>query len=135
MQRYALSVPIWLGLCLATPGIAATDAPSTTFDGAYRGSMTLAPSGLNSAYTGPFCVTARPVAMVIRHGHVFLSYKDWHRHKIHYRGRVSVDGRVEAYHRNRDGSLSALTGSVSGDRLVAEMQRGKCDYRIALTKR
>ena len=80
MQRYRLIIPTLLGLCLATPTVAATDAPPTIFDGAYRGSMTQEPSGLNNAYTGPDCVTMRPAAMVIRNGYVTMTYRDWHRH-------------------------------------------------------
>jgi hypothetical protein len=136
MRRYHLIVPALLGLCLATPTVAATDAPPTTFDGTYRGSMAQDPSGLNSAYTGPSCVTERSAAMVIRHGYVFISYRDWHRHKIHYRGRVNADGTVNAYHRNRDGSVSPLTGNISGNQLTAQIQRdnGKCNYTVTLTK-
>jgi hypothetical protein len=136
MQRYRLIMPALLGLCLATPTVAATDTPSATFDGAYRGSMAQEPSGLNSAYSGPACVTERPAAMVIRNGYVFMSYRDWHRHKIHYRGRVNADGTVSAYHRDRDGSLSPLTGNISGNQVTARIQRdhGKCVYTVTLTK-
>ena len=72
--------------------------------------------------------------MVIHHGGVVMSYNNYNGHKIHYRGWVDTDGRVNAYHRNRDGSSSALTGNVSGNQLTAEMQRGKCDYEVTLTK-
>jgi hypothetical protein len=122
-----------LGLCLSTPTVA-EDAPPAIFDGAYRGSMELAPSGLNADYTGPNCVTMRPAAMVIRNGYLFLSYKDWHHHRIHYRGQVNANGTVNAYHRNGDGSASALIGNINGNQFTAEMKRGKCNYTMELTK-
>jgi hypothetical protein len=136
MQPHHLAMPILLGLCLATPTVVATAASPTTFDGAYRGSMTLEPSGLNDAYTGPDCVTARPAAMVVRHGYVYMSYRDWHHHLIHYRGRVNADGSVNAYHHNRSGFGSPLIGNISGNQLTAQIQRdhGKCYYAVTLTK-
>lgn len=135
MKRYHLAIPMLLGLGLATPTVAA-DAPPATFDGVYRGSMEQAPSGLNNAYTGPDCVTMRPAMMVIRNGYVYMSYNDWHRHLIHYRGQVKADGTVSAYHRNRDGSWSPLTGNISGTQLTAQIERdhGKCYYTVELMK-
>jgi hypothetical protein len=136
MKRYYLTLPMLLGLCLATPTLAQTAAPPATFDGAYRGSMEQAPSGLNAAYTGPDCVTMRPAAAVIRNGYVYMSYRDWHHHLIHYRGQVNTDGLITASHRDRSGFESPMTGNIMGNQLTADIQRdhGKCYYTVELMK-
>jgi len=134
MQHFRQTMLMTLGLCLVASAAAVADAPATGFDGSYRGSMTLAPGGLNDAYTAPACEDHRPAEALIRDGYVFLTYHDWHRHLIHYNGRVNEGGVVTAYHRNRDGSASRLTGNVSGSQFTADAWRGRCDYSFSLTK-
>jgi hypothetical protein len=135
MQPIRLIQPLALSLCLVVPTVAALADQTASFDGRYRGSMTLAPSGLSNAYTVPACVDSRPAVMSIRSGYVFMSYRDWGRHRIHYRGRVNASGTVNAYHRNGDGSSSAMIGNISGAQFSADMRRGLCDYTVTLTRR
>jgi hypothetical protein len=123
-----------LALAFAIPTVAAIADPAATFDGRYRGSMSLASAGLSNAYSTPACVDQRPAVMLVRGGYVFMSYRDWGRHRIHYRGTVNGDGTVNAYHRNGDGSSSVLTGRINGAQLTADMRRGLCAYTVALTR-
>lgn len=135
MPLFRLAVPVALGVCLATPAIAATPAAPAAFGATYSGSMTLEPSGLTSEITVLDCVDQRPVALSIRDGNAVLSYTNWGGNQIHYRGHVNPDGTVKAYHRNGDASLSVLTGTLSGGQFVADLQRAQCDYEVALNPR
>ena len=142
MQTHRLKVPISLGLCLLAATVpaslaSAAAAPTrTAFDGAYRGAMNLSPSGRSTRDSnGTGCVDGRPARMTIRNGYVYIRYHDWKRHLLHYRGKVSASGWVDAYHTNRDGSYSILSGQVSNNMLTANMERGPCDYAVTLAKR
>ena len=108
----------------------------TSFDGRYTGSMTLSPSGLSTrtGNTSPACVDERPATMRIIKSNVYIDYLDWKRHKLHYRGKVNASGWVDAYHTNRDGSRSILSGQMSDAGLTANMERGPCDYQVTLTR-
>jgi hypothetical protein len=134
MPRHRPIFSILLGCSLSIPALAASAQPAGDFDGSYRGQMALQPSGLSDQYTNPPCDTQRPAAMSVRAGYVLLSYRDWHGHWIHYKGRVSADGSVKAWHRNGNGVGSPLTGNISGSQFTAGITRGHCDYTITLTK-
>jgi hypothetical protein len=134
MQPFRPIQPLALGLCLVVPIVAALADQTGTFDGHYRGSMTLAPSGRSEAYGSPACADARPAVMSVRNGFVFMSYRDWGRHRIHHRGRVNPDGTVNAYHHNGDGSSSAMIGNFTGAQFSADLPRGLCDYTVMLTR-
>jgi len=106
------------------------------FDGAYTGSMTLSASGLSTRESNASgCVEERPAKMTILNGYVYIQYSDWKRHVLHYRGNVKSDGWVHAYHTNRDGSRSVLSGQINSDTLTANMERGPCDYTATLAKK
>jgi hypothetical protein len=135
MKSLLLTLPILVSLTAAVPsGTANAGDASPAFNGKYRGAMTLSPNGLSSAYGSPACDDQRPAVMSIRRGAVYMSYRDWQRNLIHYRGSVNGGGQVSAYHRNGDGTLSAMTGTISGNQLTANMQRGLCSYTVTLTK-
>ena len=73
--------------------------------------------------------------MTIRNGSVSIQYSDWKRHVLHYRGNVKADGWVHAFHTNRDGSRSVLSGQFSNDVLNANMERGPCDYTVTFARK
>jgi hypothetical protein len=132
MRKSRTAIPIALGLSLTAAATAAQQA--TSFDGVYKGQMTLGPTAATPQYTHPACVESRDAEMTIRGGYVYISYRDYKQHLLHYRGRVTPDGRVSAYHRNRDGSAAILTGTIGGNQLTGDMRRGKCDYNVNLAK-
>jgi hypothetical protein len=134
MLRSRPTLPAALAFCLAVPTVSALADPPGNFDGRYRGQMTLQPSGLNSDFTAPACTNQRPARMAVSGVYVFVTYHDWHRHLIHYKGRVNPDGSVKAWHRNRDGTGSILTGNISGNQFTANITRGRCDYTLSLSK-
>lgn len=96
MQQYFPTLPLLLSVCLAASAAVAAELTSAV-DGTYSGEMTLGPGGLNHAYTAPACENNRPVEALIRSGFLDITYRDWHRHPIHYNGRVTADGVVSAY--------------------------------------
>jgi hypothetical protein len=137
MLRY-VAMPMALGLCLSTA--AAADTLLTTFDGVYRGRMELqnalkSATGIQESGEVPPCETHRPAEASITAGYITIQYLDWHRHLIHFRGQVTADGAVKAYHLNSNGQYSPLTGHISNNRLEAGTLRGRCYYGFALTKR
>ena len=135
MRRGLEAIPYALAIGFATIAIAAAaDPPAATFDGAYSGDMTLGPAGLSRDYTNPPCVESRTASMTVKGGWVYISYADYKRHVLHYRGRIDAAGKVSAYHKNGDGSSSVLSGSVSGNQFTGDMRRGRCDYNVTLTK-
>lgn len=106
-----------------------------SFDGIYAGSLTLQSAGLsgdNLNRSG--CVSGRPARALVRNGLINLEYADWKRHKLHYKGRVDAGGAVTAYHKNGDGSSSVLNGQISNGQLTGGMQRGPCNYGVALAQ-
>jgi hypothetical protein len=132
MRRHHHITPLLLGLCLAGSA-AGAQTPGYAFDGTYNGTMQLDAGGRNDAFSEP-CQDSRPATMVISRGYVVITYPDFHRHIIHYKGSVAGDGTVTAYHRNSNGSASSLSGSVSGGLFNAETLRGQCQYSFALSR-
>jgi hypothetical protein len=136
MQRYYSSVALAAGLCLAVPARAAD--PVTAFDGTYRGKMEqqVRPAGVAGEHPAGEepCEVRRAVQGSISAGYVILEYHDWHRHLIHFRGQVTADGAVTAYHRNSDATYSPLTGHISSNQLAAATIRGRCYYDFTLNK-
>jgi hypothetical protein len=107
-----------------------------SFDGMYVGSMTIASSGLSSGdlnRTG--CVSRRIARMEVHGGWASIRYRDWKRHKLHYRGQVDPTGAITASHRNSDGSTSILEAQINGNELTGTMRRGPCEYSVALARR
>jgi hypothetical protein len=114
----------------------AAAVPMESFDGAYYGSLTLQSSGLSSGdYNRTGCVSQRAATAAVRRGIINIEYANWKRHRLHYKGKVDATGAVTAYHRNSDGSASVLNGQISGGQLTGDMQRGPCNYGVALNKR
>jgi hypothetical protein len=110
--------------------------PMESFDGAYYGSLTLQSSGLSTGdYNRSGCVSQRAATAAVRRGIINIEYANWKRHRLHYKGKVDATGAVTAYHRNSDGSASVLNGQISGGQLTGDMQRGPCNYAVALAKR
>ncbi len=123
-----------LGLLFATPAFAAAPVPVGSFDGSYGGSMTEAAAGVSKNHPYAVCLSQRPAAMRIANGGVNIWYENSIHHTMHYRGQITPDGAVKAYHRNGDGSLSALSGKISGNQFTADIRRGACAYALSLTK-
>ena len=124
------------------PAMAAPPAPPpmaampASVDGVYVGSLTLASAGLSDQdlnRTG--CVSGRPARALVRGGLINIEYANWKRHKLHYKGRVDAAGVVTASHRNSDGSASTLNGQIANGQLTGDMQRGPCNYTVALARR
>ena len=124
------------------PAMAAPPAPPpmaampASVDGVYVGSLTLASAGLSDQdlnRTG--CVSGRPARALVRGGLINIEYANWKRHKLHYKGRVDAAGVVTASHRNSDGSASILNGQIANGQLTGDMQRGPCNYTVALAQR
>ena len=124
------------------PAMAAPPAPPpmaalpASVDGIYVGSLTLASAGLSDQdlnRTG--CVSGRPARALVRGGLINIEYANWKRHKLHYKGRVDAAGVVTASHRNSDGSASILNGQIANGQLTGDMQRGPCNYAVALAQR
>jgi hypothetical protein len=126
------------------PPVAAAPPPApmplppiqASFDGMYVGSMTIASSGLSSGdlnRTG--CVSRRIARMEVHGGYASIRYRDWKRHKLHYRGNVDPTGAITASHRNSDGSESILSAQINGNDLTGTMRRGPCEYTVTLARR
>jgi hypothetical protein len=110
-------------------------AGRNAFDGVYSGSMSLGASGestLNANASG--CQEERPATMKIVKGNVYIQYRNYKQRVLNYRGRVNSSGWVAAYHTNRDGSRSALSGQITNGVLTANMDRGPCNYTVTLTR-
>lgn len=123
-------------VAMAPPPPPPVAAMPASFDGVYAGSLTLASSGLsddNLNRSG--CVSGRPARALVRGGLINIEYANWKRHKLHYKGRVDASGAVTAYHKNSDGSSSVLNGQISNGQLTGDMQRGPCNYAVALAMR
>jgi hypothetical protein len=118
------------------PGPPPMAAAMEPLDGVYVGSLTLQAAGLsrdNLNRSG--CVSGRAATAAVRRGIINIEYANWKRHRLHYKGKVDPSGAVTAYHRNSDGSASILNGQISGGQLTGDMQRGPCNYAVALNKR
>jgi len=66
---------------------------------------------------------------------VTVAYADWGRNIIHYRGRVSPNGNVEAWHTNGDGTRSILTGQVQQAMFTGDLDRDqhRCPYSVVMS--
>jgi hypothetical protein len=73
--------------------------------------------------------------MQIANGVVTVSYADWGRNTIHYRGRVDAAGDVQAWHTNGDGSRSILTGRVQQAMFTGDLDRDqhRCPYSVVMS--
>jgi hypothetical protein len=118
------------------PAAMVATAPMESFDGSYYGTLTLQSAGLSGdSLNRSGCVSGRPATAAVRRGIINIEYANWKRHRLHYKGKVDATGAVTAYHRNSDGSASVLNGQISGGQLTGDMQRGPCNYAVALNKR
>jgi len=118
------------------PGPPPQMATAVSLDGAYYGSLTLQSAGLSGdSLNRSGCVSQRAATAAVRRGIINIEYANWKRHRLHYKGKVDATGAVTAYHRNSDGSASILNGQISGGQLTGDMQRGPCNYAVALSKR
>jgi hypothetical protein len=124
------------------PPVAAAPSPPpppppptlASFNGRYTGMMTVGASGAETeGTTNPIC-SDRPINMTISRGYATISYRDWRRHLLHYRGRVDPAGMITTSHLNGDGSRSDMTLKVSDTGWNGQMQRGDCWYNVALTR-
>jgi hypothetical protein len=108
--------------------------PLASFDGRYAGMMTVGVSGANSSEaTDPIC-SDRRVNMTIRNGYATVSYRDWRRHLLHYRGPVDPTGTINMSHLNGDGSRSVFTLKITDTGADGQMQRGDCWYNVSMTR-
>jgi hypothetical protein len=109
--------------------------PSVGYDGSYAGSMMLSADPLPKGESYPACVESRPVSMQIVHGIVTVSYPDWGRNTIHYRGRVDAAGDIQAWHTNGDATRSILTGSIQQAMFTGDLDRDRhrCPYSVVMS--
>jgi hypothetical protein len=106
-----------------------------SFNGHYAGLATLGVSGVETqGTTNPVCVDRRPISMTIRNGYATIVYQDWKLHTLHYRGRVDPGGGINTSHLNGDGSRSVFALHPSPDGWNGDMQRGNCQYMVAMTR-
>ncbi|MBV8738808.1 MAG: hypothetical protein JO007_16430 [Alphaproteobacteria bacterium] len=105
-----------------------------SLDGRYAGMMTVGVSGTETrGTTYPIC-SDRPINMTIRNGYATITYRDWRRHLLHYRGRVDPAGTIDLSHLNGDGSRSVFTLKGTGTDWRGEMRRGDCWYDVAMNR-
>jgi hypothetical protein len=106
-----------------------------SLSGHYSGLATLGVSGVETqGTTNPICVDRRPISMTIRNGYATIVYQDWKLHTLHYRGRVDPTGQIYLSHLNGDGSRSVFTLHPGPDGWNGDMQRGNCQYMVALSR-
>jgi len=126
-----------LGMAFLAGAAAAANAqqPSAGYDGSYAGSMRLSAEPMSPDASYPACVESRPVSMQVAHGGVTVSYLDWGRNMIHYRGRVDAAGGVQAWHTNGDGTRSILTGSIQQAIFTGDLDRDqrRCPYSVVMS--
>jgi hypothetical protein len=134
MNRMTMLVGVLTLGMLGLPSAVSWARAPTPFDGTYRGSMTQGVTGQSSDRPTPICETTRPMNMTISYGNVFVVYLDWHKHTLHYRGTVDASGKIDAQHTNRDGSAALLTGQIANNQFTGHMNRGRCDYEVAMAK-
>jgi hypothetical protein len=122
-----------LGMALLAGAAIAANAQG--YDGSYAGSMRLMAEPMPPDESYPACVESRPVSMQIAHGVVTLSYADWGRNTIHYRGKVDGAGDVQAWHTNGDGTRSILTGRVQQATFTGDLDRDqhRCPYSVVMS--
>ena len=130
---FALSKAGVLGLALLAGASSAANAQG--YDGSYAGSMMLMPLPMSDDASYPACVDTRPVSMRIANGIVTVSYADWGRNTIHYRGKVDAAGGIQAWHTNGDGSHSLLTGRIQQATFTGDLDRDNrnCPYSLVMS--
>jgi hypothetical protein len=107
----------------------------TSFDGLYKGTMTQTASRQTTdTLTGGGCDPDLPMNMRIKRGDVRIWYQNFVGHTLHYRGKVTHAGRINAWHTNGDGSRSILAGQVTDAEASLNLNRGRCHYIATLTK-
>ena len=84
--------------------------------------------------TGGGCNPDLPMSMRIEHGGVKIRYQNFVGHTLHYSGKISTSGRINAWHTNSDGSRSILAGRVSDGEARLNLNRGRCYYIADLTR-
>ena len=126
-----------LGMTLLAGAAIAANAqqPSLGYDGSYAGSMMLMAVPMSNDASYPACVDNRPVGMQIANGIVTVSYADWGRNTIHYRGKVDAAGGVQAWHTNGDGTHSILTGRIQQATFTGDLDRDqhRCPYSVVMS--
>ena len=106
-----------------------------SFDGLYKGKMTQTASRQTTeALTGGGCNPDLPMSMRIKRGDVRIWYQNFVGHTLHYRGKITTAGRINAWHTNGDGSRSILAGTVSDGEARLNLNRGRCHYIATLTR-
>ena len=106
-----------------------------SFEGTYAGTTTLSPGGVRGyETTTPHCGSAGPIHMTVRRGFATISYNDYARHTLHYRGRVDPDGKIVVSHVNGDGSRSEFALQIGPDGVSGDLNRGRCDYAVSMTR-
>jgi hypothetical protein len=78
------------------------------------------------------CVSRRPVSMKIERGSVTIWYNNWEGQTIHYRGKLDLTGKIDAWHTNGDGSRSLLAGEIGNTGFTGHMSRGLCSYDVTM---
>jgi hypothetical protein len=126
-----------LGIALLAGAAISANAQQSSlgYDGAYAGSMVLSADPLPNGESYPACVNSRPVSMQIAHGVVTVSYVDWGRNTIHYRGKVGAAGDIQAWHTNGNGTRSILTGSIQQATFTGDLDRDqhRCPYSVVMS--
>jgi hypothetical protein len=123
----------------AVPPAAAAEPPAIpphmSFDGLYKGSFVAEGYGRSTYYlTGGDCDPELPINMRVKRGYVRIWYKNYRGHLLHYRGSVKPDGTVQTSHTNEGGEGASLALQISGNEATGNLQRGRCSYRVTMTK-
>jgi hypothetical protein len=131
MRSLSMSVVLASAVLVTIP----IAAKAQGYDGSYGGSMMLSADPLPNGEAYAACVQSRPVSMQIAHGVVTVAYADWGQNIVHYRGRVSPNGSVQAWHTNGDGSHSILTGQVQQAMFTGDLDRDqhRCPYSVVMS--
>jgi hypothetical protein len=114
------------------PSGPAPQQPSIGHDGPYAGSMTELGSGLGGHATTA-CVNRTPVNMRIDRDNVTISYSDWNRRAIQYRGKIDPAGRINAQDTNDVGSASVLAGQIRDNGFTGHVERNYCHYTLTMS--
>jgi hypothetical protein len=109
--------------------------PHMSFDGLYKGKFVAEGYGRSTYYlTGENCDPELPINMRVKRGYVRIWYKNYRGHLLHYRGRIDPDGAVQTSHKNEGGEGATLALQISGNEATGNLQRGRCYYKVTMTK-
>ena len=109
--------------------------PHMSFDGLYKGSFVAEGYGRSNYYlTGGDCDPELPINMRVKRGYVRIWYKNYRGHLLHYRGSITPDGTVQTSHTNEGGEGATLALQISGNEATGNLQRGRCSYKVTMTK-